>query len=276
MSTKFSGDDITAAEGLTVGFARIGGRYYMYADNGGERLARWVSNSVYSSGLEDGALQLGFRSWQAGTGCEQYEILRGDAVSRALYPAGVYDVTDAWRTPKNWVDADVTWTEEEKSVVFNGATGEYVWLDLAPSDTFTFTANVTVTGYPSGDVRVTPFALLLGPDSNEIVAFDINRLDVQLYKRWDFDDFIGKPMPAELYTADGSGGTYTINMALKAEFSDGTLTISIGTSQDTLQVIAEKSSFSGVTLHDHMRIGVGQSNVCAFSVTDITYTTTVA
>lgn len=276
MSTKFSGDGITAAEGLTVGFARIGGRYYMYADNGGERLARWVSNSVYSSGLADGALQLGFRSWQAGTGCEQYEILRGDAVSRALYPAGVYDVTDAWRTPKNWVDADVTWTEEEKSVVFNGATGEYVWLDLAPSDTFTFTANVTVTGYPSGDVRVTPFALLLGPENNEIVAFDINQLNVQLYKRWDFNDFIGVAMPAELYAADGSGGTYTINMALKAEFSDGTLTISIGTSQDTLQVIAEKSSFSGVTLHDNMRIGVGQNNVCAFSVTDITYTTTVA
>lgn len=174
------------------------------------------------------------------------------------------------------MDADVTWTEEEKSVVFNGATGEYVWLDLAPSDTFTFTANVTVTGYPSGDVRVTPFALLLGPENNEIVAFDINQLNVQLYKRWDFADFIGKPMPAELYTADESGGSYTINMALKAEFSDGMLTISIGTSQDTLQVIAEKSSFSGVTLHDNMRIGVGQNNVCAFSVTDITYTTTVA
>lgn len=276
MGMKFSGDEFTPAEGLTVGFARIAGRYYMYADNGGERLVRWVSNSVYTSGLEDGALQLGFRTWQAGTGCEQYEILRGDAVSRALYPAGVYDVTDAWRTPKNWVDADVTWTEEEKSVVFNGATGEYVWLDLAPSDTFTFTANVTVTGYPSGDVRVTPFALLLGPENNEIVAFDINQLNVQLYKRWDFNDFIGVAMPAELYTADGSGGTYTINMALKAEFSDGTLTISIGTSQDTLQVIAEKSSFSGVTLHDNMRIGVGQNNVCAFSVTDITYTTTVA
>lgn len=83
-------------------------------------------------------------------------------------------------------------------------------------------------------------------------------------------------MPAELYTADESGGTYTVNMALKAEFSDGTLTISAGTSQDDMTVLITKASFSGVTLHDHMRIGVGQNNGYAFSVTDITYTTAVA
>lgn len=278
MLTKFSGDDITAAEGLTVGFARIGGRYYMYADNGGERLARWVSNSVYSSGIEDGALQLGFRTWQAGTGCEQYEILRGDAVSRALYPAGVYEITDSAREPKNTLDATVTWTEEEKSVVYgSGGVWEYVWLDLAPSDTFTFTANVEITNYvPDGNRRTTPFALMLGPNNNDIVVLDINNLNLQLIKLWDWNDFGQAALPESVYAADDSGGTYTVNMALKAEFSDGTLTISAGASQDDLAVLITKASFNGVTLHDNMRIGVGQNNGYAFSVTDITYTTTVA
>ncbi len=272
MQTKFSGD------GLTVGFARIAGRYYMYADNGGERLARWVSNSVYTSGIEDGALQLGFRTWQAGTGCEQYEILRGDAVSRALYPAGVYEITDSAREPKNTLDATVTWTEEEKSVVYgSGGVWEYVWLDLAPSDTFTFTANVEITNYvPDRDRRTTPFALMLGPNNNDIVVLDINNMNLQLIKLWDWNDFGQAALPESVYAADESGGTYTVNMALKAEFSDGTLTISIGASQDDLAVLITKASFNGVTLHDHMRIGVGQNNGYAFSVTDITYTTTVA
>lgn len=278
MSTKFSGDEFTPAEGLTVGFARIAGRYYMYADNGGERLVRWVSNWVYTSGIEDGALQLGFRTWQAGTGCEQYEILRGDAVSRALYPAGVYEITDSAREPKNTLDATVTWTEEEKSVVYgSGGVWEYVWLDLAPSDTFTFMANVEITNYvPDGYRRTTPFALMLGPNNNDIVVLDINNLNLQLIKLWDWNDFGQAALPESVYTADESGGTYTVNMALKAEFSDGTLTISAGTSQDDLAVLITKASFNDVTLHDHMRIGVGQNNGYAFSVTDITYTTTVA
>lgn len=278
MKTKFSGSEGAPAEGLTVGFARIGGRYYMYADNGGERLVRWVSNSVYTSGIEDGALQLGFRTWQAGTGCEQYEILRGDAVSRALYPAGVYEITDSAREPKNTLDATVTWTEEEKSVVYgSGSVWEYVWLDLAPSDMFTFTANVEITNYvPDGNRRTTPFALMLGPNNNDIVVLDINNLNLQLIKLWNWNDFGGAALPESVYAADESGGTYTINMALKAEFSDGTLTISAGTSQDDMTVLITKASFSDVTLHDHMRIGVGQNNGYAFSVTDITYTTAVA
>ena len=271
MKTKFDGD------GLTVGFARIGGRYYMYADNGGEYLARWVSNSVYTSGLEDGALQLGFRTWQAGTGCEQYEILRGDAVSRALYPAGVYDVTDSAREPRNTMEAVVTWTEEEKSVVYNsGGLWEYVWLDLAPSGTFTFTADVAVASYvPDGNRRTAPFALMLGPNKEDLVVLDLNNLNLQLLKLWDFGDFGQAEMPSSVYTDNGDG-TYTINMALKAEFADGTLTISVGPSQDELTELMSKSSFGSVTLHDHMRIGVGQNNGYAFSVTDITYTTAVA
>lgn len=128
---------------------------------------------------------------------------------------------------------------------------------------------------PDNNRRTAPFALMLGPNNNDLVVLDLNNLNLQLLKLWDFNDYIGKPMPSSVYTDNGDG-TYTVNMALKAEFADGTLTISIGTSQDTLQVIAEKSSFSGVTLHDHMRIGVGQNNGYAFSVTDITYTTTVA
>ena len=223
-------------------------------------------------------MQLGFRTWQAGTGCEQYEILRGDAVSRALYPAGVYEITDSAREPKNTLDATVTWTEEEKSVVYgSGGVWEYVWLDLAPSDTFTFTANVEITNYvPDGNRRTTPFALMLGPNNNDIVVLDINNLNLQLIKLWDWNDFGQAALPESVYAADESGGTYTVNMALKAEFSDGTLTISIGASQDDLAVLITKASFNGVTLHDHMRIGVGQNNGYAFSVTDITYTTTVA
>ena len=292
----WKGSDITGSalelyngDGLIAGLARVSGRYYIVAYDGSS-YSRVVTNSVYTSGLEDGELQLAYRTWAikikkkdandtsiqdvSSLVCEQYEILRGSEVSQALFgTTAVRDVIDTNSNVKAALDAQVVWTDGEKSVTYTAASKEIVLFSLPASNEFTYTATVVVESWAGADKRLTPFAMR-SVNGENLFAIDINKYNFQARHAWNWGDMGNGSIPEEAISDNGDG-TKDINVAIKVTLKDGVLTLYAGASQDSLTQIFSRSTLNNVALTGDMYIGAGQDNVCAYSITDITYTTTV-